>query len=145
LESEDFAAALALEAQRDRIVQGSSRYARPHAYFSRGLYADLLATYFGHFPRSQVLVLRQEDAVRDPHALAVTLHAFLGVEPRPQDADGLGTLNAAADSQPLDPAIRRQLEARYAEPNRRLAALLGPDFEIWPPGPAQPEPAGARR
>jgi hypothetical protein len=27
--------------------------------------------------------------------------------------------------------VRRELEARYAEPNRRLALLLGPDFVVW--------------
>jgi hypothetical protein len=28
----------------------------------------------------------------------------------------------------LDPVVRRELEARYAEPNARLAELLGRDF-----------------
>jgi len=131
LETEDFATALALEAERDREVQPKLRYARPHAYFSRGLYADLLAVYFAHFPRDQVLVLRQDDALHDPAGLAAALHRFLGVEPRPQDAEALGMANAAAESAPLELAVRRQLEARYAEPNRRLAALLGSSFAIW--------------
>jgi hypothetical protein len=32
----------------------------------------------------------------------------------------------------FDEDVRRELRARYAEPNRRLAAMLGPDFEPWP-------------
>jgi len=138
LETEDFATALAVEAERDREVQGKLRYARPHAYFSRGLYADLLAAYFALFPRDQLLTLRQEDALRDPAALAASLHGFLGIEPRPQDAADLGMANAAAERAPLDPVIRRQLEARYAEPNRRLAALLGPTFGVWAASDAVP-------
>jgi hypothetical protein len=143
LEIEDFATALSLEAQRDRIVQGSLRYARPHAYFSRGLYADLLTTYFALFPRTQLLVLRQEDAVRNPYAFVAKFHAFLGIEPRPQDADGLGKLNAAVDHEPLDATLQRQLDERYEEPNRRLQMLLGPEFEIWSKAPALSEPARA--
>lgn len=133
LETEGFAIALEREVEREGTLDPTFRYARPHAYFSRGLYADLLAAYFAHFPRTQLLVARQEDAARDPGAFAARFHAFLGVEPRPQDAAGLGAVNAAADARPLDPALRRLLEARYAEPNRRLAALLGSDFEIWQP------------
>ena len=131
LETEDFATALALEEERDRGVQRDLRYARPHAYFSRGCYADLLEPYVAGFPRAQILVLRGEDAARDPKGLAVRLHRFLGVEPRPADAEGLGSANAAADPGPLDPALRRALEQRYAEPNRKLVALLGPAFEPW--------------
>lgn len=132
LETEDFATALALEDRREREVPMNLRYARPHAYFSRGRYADLLKPYFARFPRTRILVLRAEDAAWDPQGLAERLHRFLGVMPRPSDAEGLGTANASADPEPLDPAIRRALEARYAEPNRELAMLLGPEFALWP-------------
>jgi hypothetical protein len=131
LETLDFATALAREEQRDREVDTSLRYARPHAYFSRGCYADLLEPYFAQFRRDQILVLRSEEGMRDPAGLAARLHGFLGVEPRAGDALQVGGENAALESEPLDPALRRALAERYAEPNRRLAALLGPDFELW--------------
>jgi len=138
LEAESFATALALEEERDRGAEDRFRFSRPHAYFSRGCYADLLAAYLAIFPRAHILVLRSEDAVDDPAGLAVRLHGFLGVEPRPQDVDGLGMVNAIGRSEPLDAAIRRQLVARYGEPNRRLAGLLGPEFEPWPAEAAHP-------
>jgi len=45
LETETFERALALEEQRERDLAANLRYARPHAYFSRGLYARHLARF----------------------------------------------------------------------------------------------------
>jgi hypothetical protein len=133
LETEDFATALRLEAQRERELTERLRYARPYSYFSRGLYADLLAPYFERVPHDQILVLKFEDIVAAPHALAERLHRFLAVEPRPRDADALGVINPSDRSNQgeLPETIREALIARYAEPNSRLARLLGPGFEIW--------------
>jgi hypothetical protein len=131
METEDFPTALALEEQRERTVDGELRFTRPHAYFARGLYAEMLRVYFELFPRPQILCLRFEDIVGQPAALASRLHRFLEVEPRPQDAESLGVINPSDRSAALPDDIRRALRARYAEPNRRLAALLGPEFEVW--------------
>jgi hypothetical protein len=132
LETEDFATALRTEDERERHLPERLRFARPYSYFSRGLYADLLAPYFERFPRRQLLVLRFEDITARPHDLARRIHGFLGVALRPDDADGLGVINPSSkDDAGFDDAMRRDLRARYAEPNRRLAALLGPDFELW--------------
>jgi hypothetical protein len=134
LETEDFATALRLEARRERELPERLRFARPYSYFSRGLYADLLQPYLDRFSRDQILVLRFEDIVAAPRRLAETLHGFLGVEPRPDDADGLGVINPSdrTDGGELSDDVRRDLAVRYAEPNRRLASLLGPPFEMWP-------------
>jgi hypothetical protein len=133
LETEDFAAALALEERRERELPEPLKFARPFAYFSRGLYADLLAAYVGRFPRKQILVLRYEDIEARPERLAEQLHRFLDVSPRPEDALGLGIVNPSlAGGASLDEGVRRDLIARYAEPNRRLAQLLGPGFVMWP-------------
>ena len=46
--------------------------------------------------------------------------------------EGLGVINPS--EQPTDGLaddMRRALQARYAEPNRRLAQLLGPSFPVW--------------
>jgi hypothetical protein len=133
LETEEFAAALALEERRERELPERWKFARPFSYFSRGLYADLLAAYFDRFPRGQILVLRFEDIEARPSEVAQQVHEFLGVSPRPDDALGLGVVNPSKkDGAWLDEGIRRDLAARYAEPNRRLARLLGPGFEMWP-------------
>lgn len=133
LEHEGFATALRLEAERERELPERLRYARPYSYFSRGLYADLLAPYFERFPHDRILVLKFEDIASAPHDLAARLHRFLAVDERPHDADALGVINPSDRSNQGDvpEAVRAELTARYAQPNRRLATLLGPRFEMW--------------
>jgi hypothetical protein len=132
LETEDFATALRLEPERERTLPDRWKFARPFSYFSRGLYAELLGEYLRRFPREQLLVLRFEDIERDPRGLAARLHRFVGVVPRPSDADGLGVINPSdTRGETIDPDVLRGLQERYAEPNRRLAAMLGGDFELW--------------
>jgi hypothetical protein len=132
LEHESFATALALEEQRERQLPERLRFARPYSYYSRGLYADLLQPYISRFPREQLLVLRFEDIVSRPERLAERVHRFLGVGARQGDVGGLGVINpSTGDEVPLDDEVKRALRARYAAPNRRLAALLGPEFEGW--------------
>jgi hypothetical protein len=129
----DFARALELESERETKLPASLRYARPHAYFSRGLYAQLLQPYFSLFPADRLLVLRHEDIAISPQTVASRVHAFLGVAPRPQDLVGLGKINMAppTDVAPLSADVRVALSERYREPNQQLAELLGPSFEIW--------------
>lgn len=132
LETEDFATALALEDERERTLPDRWKFARPFSYYSRGLYADLLAEYFDRLPREQILVLKFEDIERAPAVLAERLHRFIGVAPRPRDVDGVGVINPSDKrGETMADEVRRALQARYAEPNRRLAALLGPDFTPW--------------
>ena len=132
LESADFVTALDLEAERERTVSELHRYSRPHAYFSRGLYADLVLPYLAAFSRSQLLFLLFEDMVARPGALATSVHAFLGVSARPDDARDLGVVNPSQEidvSMPAD--VRRRLGAAYAESNNRLRQLLGLDLDRW--------------
>jgi hypothetical protein len=131
LETETFARALELEAEREHTLPERLRFARPFSYFSRGLYADLLEPYFQKFARDQLLVVRFEDIIERRDWLAETIHQFLGIAPRAHDADGLGVINPSIKGDTLDPAVARALRERYAEPNRRLATLLGPDFDLW--------------
>jgi hypothetical protein len=130
LETEDFRTALRLEDQRERELPDRWKFARPFSYFSRGLYADLLAPYFERFPREQMLIVRFEDIISKPAALAERLQGCLGVAARPGDIEDLGVINPSEkDTSGLTVDIRDELRERYAEPNRRLAAMLGPDFE----------------
>lgn len=132
LEAEDFAAALDLEAERERSLPAKLRYARPHAYFSRGLYADLLQPWLALFPRENILLLPLDLLEASAGAFLARAHAFLGVAERPGDAEGLGLVNLAREEEGavLPPEVRRRLEAAYAEPGRRLAEL-DPEFAHW--------------
>ncbi len=132
LESESFADALALEAQRERELPEKWKFTRPFSYYSRGLYADLLGPYFSTFTEHQLLIVRFEDIIERPAELAETVHRFIGVAPRPADAAGIGVINPSeGDTAALGDDVRCALAARYEEPNRRLAALLGPAFPTW--------------
>jgi hypothetical protein len=133
LESETFERALALEEQRDRDLAPNLRYARPHAYFSRGLYADHLVRFYKRFPRQQILVLRHEDLATCPERVAANFHRFLGVSEMPGLARELSPINAAklSPSEPLPEVLRRELVKRYRAANARLGVLLCADFEAW--------------
>ena len=133
LETETFERALVLEEQRERDLAPRLRYARPHAYFSRGLYAEHLGRFYDRFSREQILVLRYEDVRRRPEDIAAAFHRFVGVAEMPALARDLGSVNAArcSQSEPLSPPLRRRLVERYSAANLRLAALVGPDFEMW--------------
>jgi hypothetical protein len=92
----------------------------------------MLQPYLERFPRERILLLRFDDIVTAPRTLAGRLHEFLGVRPRPEDAESLGVINPS--NKPdlgLSDEIRRALADRYEEPNRRLAAVLGPEFALW--------------
>jgi hypothetical protein len=134
LETETFERALDLEEERERQLPDVMRYARPFSYFSRGLYADHLTRFYNLFPRERILVLRTEDVVGAPRAVADRFQRFIGVTPRPELADHVGPLNAVAragDADAMRPQTRRVLIQRYQAPNQRLAELLGPGFKIW--------------
>jgi len=132
LETEDFETALRLEDERERTLSERLRFARPFSYMSRGLYADLLRPYLDRFPREQLLILKFEDILSTPGALATRLHAFLGISPRPVDAEGLGVITPSENSgAALSDALRRALADRFAGPNRELGALLGSSFQLW--------------
>ncbi len=129
LETEDFESALAREEERDAQVEERLRFARPHAYFSRGLYAEMLQPYFNLFGREQILCQRYEDIRNRPADLAAQLHRFLCIEPRPGDVEGLGVIRGSDPaSAPMPERLRRQLTERYREPNARLARILGEQF-----------------
>jgi len=135
LETESFERALVIEEQREWDLAPHLRYARPHAYFSRGLYAEHLVRFYERFSRNQILVLRYEDVRSRQEGIAAAFHRFLGVIEMPALARDLGRVNAArcSQSEPLSPLLQRRLAERYNAPNFRLAALVGPDFEMWNP------------
>ncbi len=128
LEDLDFAEALELEESREEAIETQWRYARPFSYFSKGLYADNLEAWFNLFPRENILIKKYEDIEERPGPLLIEIHRFLGVEPRPNDAGGLGIVNAA-DLVDADPSVLASLRQRYEAPNERLYELL--DTNLW--------------
>jgi hypothetical protein len=129
MEIEDFETSLVLEESRLKEIAKELRYTRPNAYFSRGLYAEMLEPYFALFARDQLLVLKFEDVIESPRDVAVRLHQFLGVSPRSADVDGLGVVNASpALETDVSGELRAQLNERYEAANERLAEMLGPKF-----------------
>jgi hypothetical protein len=133
LEVESFERALALEEQRERELSPRLRYARPHAYFSRGLYARHLARFFDYFPREQVLVLRHEDLVVRPDYIAAVFQSFVGVSEIPGLARCLGQINATKipSTEPLPKFLKRRLAERYRAANASLATLLAWNVDTW--------------
>lgn len=131
-ENESFETALELEDARERMLSADLRYSRPHAYFSRGLYAQQLTVYFGLFPRESILCLRFEEILRDPENLLLQVYKFLNL---PEGNCGLGRMRKVNASEQSDyelrPHTRRRLEEAYATPNAELKRLLGHDWEGW--------------
>jgi Sulfotransferase domain len=132
IETDSFENALALEEERERTLPERWKFARPFSYFSRGLYADLLQPYFARFRDDQILVVKFEDIITSPASLAVRVQSFIGVDARPDDAAGLGVINPSLkEGPPVAAETFHALLGRYAEPNRRLAEMLGDRFEPW--------------
>lgn len=135
MESETFATALDLEPQREAALEPRLRYARPHAYFARGLYAQLLRPYLAVVPREHVLVLRFEDLVSRPGPTVARAHSFLGVTPRPDLAGGTSGVNASdTPDQPAGDEVAvtlAGLREAYRPFNQELFELVGPEFEPW--------------
>jgi hypothetical protein len=125
-----FADALAAEDERlageEAKLLSDPRYSsvhhRHHSYLARGMYADQLERWLGHFPREQFLILRSEDLFAEPAARYAELLGFLGL--RAWEPAEFAVRNRASYA-PIDPELRARLEERFAEPNARLARLLG--------------------
>ena len=133
METLSFQAALDAEQRREEELSDELKYARPHAYFSRGCYALMLASWVKHFARESIKCLRYEDLVDDSRRFITEVQAFLEIGQRPADGELLGRINAHASTSMPEMAAdtRAWLTARYAEHNRDLGVLLGDEFQLW--------------
>jgi len=120
-------------AQEDERMQGEvERMLRDPAYFShawwnytyvaRGRYAEQLSRWFAVFPREQVLVLLTDELAADAPGTYRRVLDFLGVEPHALESF---PRIFERDYEEMEPATRAALQQDFAEPNRRLAELLG--------------------
>ena len=131
-----FEEALAAEEERtrgevERLLADARAFSRAwwdHAYTARGLYAEQLERWLAVFPREQLLVVTTDELGETPHETYASILAFLGAAPHtlekyPRVFD--------RDYAPMRPETRAALAMRFAEPNRRLEALLGRSLS-WP-------------
>ena len=94
-------------------------------YLARGRYAEQLERWLAVYPRAQLLVLASEELRRDPASAYARVLDHLGVEPyRLPSYPPIFEREYAA----MAPETRARLQDYYAEPNRRLYALLGQDL-----------------
>jgi Sulfotransferase domain len=108
---------------------------RPYGYVDRGLYADQLERWFTLFPRERFLVLRAENLVSRPPETYAELLSFLDLPAwQPERFPPVNWMSSA----PIDAGLRARLEGRFAEPNARLARLLGSE-PWWTPEPVASE------
>jgi hypothetical protein len=128
-----FEDALAAEPERTsgeeaRLVADPRAFSRAwwdHTYVARGLYADQLERWLAVFPREQLLVVRSEDLGERPAETYAEILAFLGAVPHALEEYPRIFGREYAD---MPPETQSALAARFAEPNRRLEALLGRDL-----------------
>ncbi len=114
---------LAGEGERMRTDRRYESFAhRHHTYLARGLYAEQLERWYGPFPQQQLLVLRSEDFFEDPRTVHRETLDFLGLERHDLDHYRAFNQKPYAD---LGLETRERLRRYFAEPNRRLEALLG--------------------
>ena len=132
LEDLGFAAALEAEGHREQQYEDRFRFMRPFSYFSRGCYARHLAHWLELFSRDQILIRSFEGLVTAPGDTLADVQRHLGVDARPEDANGLGVVNGS-DEAAVDPAAITALRHRYEEPNRQLRELIG--IDLWASDP----------
>ena len=125
-----FEDALAAEEERtrgevERLLADPRAFSRAwwdHTYAARGLYAEQLERWLAVFPREQLLVVTTDELGERPAETYASILAFLGAAPHELDEY---PRVFDRDYAPMRPETRRRSPARFAEPNRRLEALLG--------------------
>lgn len=106
-----------------------------YSYLARSRYHEQLERWLSVFPDRQFLFIRSEAMFRDPAPILRAVCEFIGVAPH-ETAD-YEHMNAN-ERRSIDPDLQAMLADAFREPNRRLAELLGPDFDFSvrePPGP----------
>jgi Sulfotransferase domain len=127
-ETLSFPDAIAAEEERLASVDHSkqlrgSHYLK-HGYVMRGRYVDHLERWFERFDRTQILVYRSEDLYADPKLWLARILEHVGVDGSAPVGANLPHTNAG-DNGDLDPALRDDLVARFADADARLQELIG--------------------
>lgn len=100
------------------------------SYVTRGRYAEQLERWLELFPREQLLVLLTKNLADDPRRSMAQVADFLGV---PEWQAERYRTRGAQGEEPIPPATRARLARAFAEPNRRLEALLDRELDWTSP------------
>ena len=99
-----------------------------------GMYVEFLHDWLTHFPREQLLFLRNEDYAAAPREHMATVFSFLGIR-QPFDTEWtlIGQMDRAniQKKSGMLPETRKMLEEFYAPYNARLAEALGDPRYRW--------------
>jgi hypothetical protein len=109
----------------DRMLADPTYFSDPwwnYTYAARGRYTEQLERWLAAFPREQLLVLLTDELAADTDGTYRRALDFLGVDER-----GLDSYPRIFEREygQMEPGTRAQLQQEFAEPNRRLAELLG--------------------
>lgn len=134
-ETLDMASAFAAEPERlagemDRLMLDPTYVSDAHRRFSyatRGLYREQIDRWLAEFPLDRFLFIRSEELLARPDRTFGEVCNFLGVREIALSDYPQRNVGGYGGS---DQAIVRTLRARFEEPNKRLADLLGPDFDF---------------
>ena len=100
-----------------------------YTQLSRGIYVDQLARWRQFFDEEQMLVLKSEDFFKHQADTLKQVQEFLGLPYREIEIPSRKTSRQSTyEYEPMDPVLRRRLEAFFEPHNRRLYDYLGRDF-----------------
>jgi len=97
-----------------------------YTYLARGRYAEQLQRWFEVFSREQLLIVPMDDLRDAPRETYARVLDHIGA--RPHELDDYPRIFSREYSD-MSPETRSRLSEYYAEPNRRLYALLGRELE----------------
>jgi Sulfotransferase domain len=114
-----------MRGELERMLRDPSYFSQAwwnYTYLARGRYAEQLERWLARFARTQLLVLFTEELAAGSAGTYRRVLEFLGLEPR--DLESYPRIFEREYEQ-MAPATRARLEQTFAEPNARLASLLG--------------------
>lgn len=121
-----FEKALAAEPKRlARKLKGPeliSPSKKAYLYFNSGLYSEQVKRFYHHFPKQNIMVVRFDDLVDQPHKVCQMMYSFLGAEADFSPQINIYNLRGAPYSIRLQYSIRRYLYRII--PNRLIPILI---------------------
>jgi len=116
--------------QEEATILGDGRYFsykhRRCSYLSRGIYWRQLERWFKFFERSQFVILKSEDYLRDPEGNFSLVADFLGLFPH--RLESFKKFHEGVYDFPMQPETREGLKRFYKPHNEKLSRLLGRDL-----------------